>query len=101
MSKPRSRQEGSWKLDTYSMLIQESEYPEGDAVFVSRLGVVDSQVTVGDVLDLVEGLAFSSNLKEMLAVNKEITGLGVADFMRLRQLIEEEGLAQRTSIHMR
>ena len=51
---------------------------------MTNLSIVNSQIAIRDILYLVKGLAFSTNFKQMLPVNEEITSFWIANIMTLR-----------------
>ena len=73
--------------------IKQPEHPQGDFVSKAHLGFVDGQITIGDVLDLVEAFLAPAHFKEVLPVNKEITLWWIGHLMRLAQLVQEEQLS--------
>ena len=50
---------------------------------MTNLSIINSQVAIGDILYLVEGLAFPTDLKQICPVHKEITRFWIANIMTL------------------
>lgn len=73
-------------------LVEQSEHPEWDAVGVSYLGVVNSKEAIGDILDLGEGLAFSSHFKSVGVIHDEVFSSAECQLMGRVHLVSEECL---------
>ena len=82
-------------------LIQETEQPERNPAAGADLGVVDREVTVRNIGNLFEGLTLAADFEEMLAVDKEISLLGVSDVVQDAQLADEECLPLVPLVHFR
>ena len=50
---------------------------------MTNLSIINSQIAIRDILYLVEGLAFATNLKQMCPIHKEITRFWIANLMTL------------------
>ena len=50
---------------------------------MADLSIINSQIAIRDILYLVEGLSFTTNLKQKCPVHKEITRFWIANFMTL------------------
>ena len=89
-----------WRCGDFlcDMSIKQSEHPQRDFVSKAHLGFVDGQITVGEVLDLVEAFLATAHFKEVLPVHKKISFGRIGHLMRLAQLVEEEQLAHRADV---
>ena len=53
--------------------VEQAKSPKGDPIAKTYLGVINGEKAIGKVLDLVEVLAFSADLKGDGCINKKIT----------------------------
>ena len=50
---------------------------------MTNLSIINSQVAIWNIFYLVEGLAFTADLKQMCPIHKEITRFWIANLMTL------------------
>ena len=79
-------------------LIEQTEHPKRDFVAVAHFSFVNGQVTVFDILDLVEGFLASAYFEKIFPIHEKITRWGIGDLIRLTQLVKEESLSFRSYI---
>ena len=68
---------------------------------MTYLSVIDGKETIGNVLDLLEGLSAATSLEEVFVVNIKVTSFGIFNLITYADLAVEEGFALVALINAR
>ena len=73
----------SWNCQLKRLRVSESRAMLAFALLSVSISIINSQIAIRDILYLVEGLAFATDLKQMCPIHKEITRFWIANLMTL------------------
>lgn len=83
------------------LLIKKTEHPQRDASAITGFDAGNGQVAIGDAGNLIEILAFATDLEQVFPIHQEITLKGHLNCTDSGQLVDKESLSERANVDLR
>lgn len=82
-------------------LAEKTEHPDRDAVSMSDFGIRNSEIAVGNILDLGKTLLAAADLEKPFAIDEDIACRRIFKDVFLTQLVHEEAFPESAGIRVR